>query len=185
MTPTPKPIGVVAVALYFAAVVLANWATAHWMPWHVWGLITTAGTWFIGATFVLRDVVQINYGRRIAYAVVAAALVVNFAMSRYVGDLEWITAGSACAFAVSETFDTEAFTRWRGSIGKRVLASGVASSIVDSLIFAVVALSPLTTGFVAWGDLWRVVVAQVLVKTAVCGIGAALTQRAYPAPVVA
>lgn len=133
-------------------------------------------------TFVLRDVVQVAFGRRASYILITGALLVDVIASKWIGDLAWITAGSALAFACSETIDAEVFTRWRSQIGRRVLASGVAASIVDSVVFCVVALSPLTTGFVAWGDLWRVVLAQLVAKAIVVTVGSAISARTLPAP---
>lgn len=176
--------GIAAAAAFVVAIALANYATAHYAPWHVVGLIITAGTWFAAATFVLRDVVQVAFGRAASYLLIAGALLVDVVASRWIGDLAWITAGSALAFACSETIDAEVFTRYRTQIGRRVFGSGILAAIADSLIFCVVALSPLTTGFVAWGDLWRVVVAQLVAKAIVVSVGSAISAKTLPAPAV-
>ena len=159
------------VAAFMLATGLANYLTANYAPltfdWlgQVW--IITWGTWMIAATFFLRDAVQVKHGRRTAYLAIAGALAVNVAMSLYYGDLFWITAGSALAFIVSETLDTEIFTRLRERLVARIAVSGIVAGTIDSAVFAVVGLSPLTTGIVPWQYLWTTIVAQVVVK---CGV---------------
>lgn len=157
--------GYVCAAAYLLCIVAANWATAQYAPWFVAGVAITAGTWFIGPAFVLRDLVQLAFNRRFAYVVCALALVCNFLMSRYYADLAWITFASACAFSISTVIDTETFSRLRARLPERVAVSGIGAGLLDSIVFVVVGLSPLTTGIVAWGDVWRVVVAQVIVKS--------------------
>lgn len=158
------------IAAYLAAIVIANIVTATKVPiqfdWLGQHWVVTWGTFLIGATFFLRDAVQTAYGRGVAYASIGVALAVNAAMSLHYDNLGWIVAASCLAFAVSETLDTETFTRMKGRLGKRVAVSGVAGGTIDSVIFAVVGLSPLTTGIVPWEFLWTTVVAQVVVKSA-------------------
>lgn len=180
-----KVAGSAAAAAFVVCIALANYTTAHYAPWHVVGLIITAGTWFAAATFILRDVAQVAFGRVASYALIGAALAVDVIASKWIGDLAWITAASALAFACSETIDAEVFTRYRSDIGRRMFGSGVLAAIADSLIFCIVGLSPLTTGFVAWGDLWRVVLAQLVAKAIIVTIGSAISARALPVPAVA
>lgn len=177
--------GLIAATAFIVCIALANYATATYQPWHVAGLIITAGTWFAAATFILRDVVQVAFGRRSTYALIVAALIVDLIYSRTNGDLYWVTLGSVGAFACSESLDSIVFTRYRTKILQRVLASGVCASIIDSFVFCILALSPLTTGFVAWGDLWRVVLAQLVAKFIVVIVGSAISSRTLPQPVVA
>lgn len=163
--------GAAALGLYLSAIVAANVLTATQPPLiasllgQTW--VVTWGTFLAAATFFLRDAVQVTLGRAAAYLTVVAALLVTVALSHYYGDLAWVTAGSAIAFALSETLDTEVFTRLRGGIGKRVAVSGLLGGTLDSVVFALVGLSPLTTGIVPWEFLWTTVVAQVVVKCAV------------------
>lgn len=175
-------------ALYLAAIVAANVLTAtlaplqfDWLDQH-WAI--TWGTFFVAVTFFLRDAVQLEQGRRFAYGCIAVALLSTVILSRAYADLLWITAASAVAFAISETLDTEVFTRLRGSIAKRVAVSGVLGGTLDSLVFAVIGLSPLTTGIVPWPVLWTTVVAQVVIKSAV-NLLAAVPVARQPEPVTA
>lgn len=174
------------VLLYLAAIVAANVLTATQPPIEFDALgqhwVVTWGTFFIAATFVLRDAVQLAFGRSVAYATIAVALAVNVALSLHYGDLMWIVVGSAVAFAVSETLDTEVFTRMGGGVGRRVAVSGIVGGTVDSILFAVLALSPLTTGIVPWEFLWTTVVAQVVVKGAVSAAAAVPFGRVEPVP---
>lgn len=159
------------VLAFVASVALANYLTANYAPltfdWlgQVW--VITWGTWMIAATFFLRDAVQVKYGRSTAYTAIGLALAVNVAMSLVYDDLFWITVGSATAFVVSECLDTEIFTRLHERLAARIAISGIVAGTVDSAIFAVIGLSPLTTGIVPWEYLWTTIVAQVVVK---CGV---------------
>jgi queuosine precursor transporter len=155
------------VALFVAAIAAANVLTAELAP----VLVTidgttaavTAGTFAIGATFFLRDLVQYRHGLRVAWAAITAALLVNVALSALFDDLLAITLASAGAFLVSETIDTAIYTHAGGRLGPRILVSGLVSCPLDSAVFVVFGLSPLTTGIVPWSS----VVATVLVLTAV------------------
>lgn len=159
----------IAIGLYIAAIIIANVLTANQIPIEFQFLgqtwIVTWGTFFIAATFFLRDAVQVLMGRTAAYMAIAVALAANIVLSVHYDNLLWITIGSALAFATSETLDTEIFTRLRERLAARVAFSGVAGGTVDSIIFALVGLSPLTTGLVPWEFLWTTVVAQVVVKS--------------------
>lgn len=175
-----------AVLAFVAAVALANYLTANYAPltfdWlgQVW--IITWGTWMIAATFFLRDAVQVRYGRRTAYAAIGVALVVNVAMSVLYDDLLWVTIGSASAFIVSEALDTEIFTRLHDRLAARIAVSGIVAGTIDSAVFAVVGLSPLTTNIVPWQYLWTTIVAQVVVKTVVQLVAAVpVARRLEPA----
>jgi len=155
------------VSLYIASIVAANVLTAHTAPLILGAFIVTSGTWFIALTFPLRDAVQIHTTKAFSYVAIAVALGASALTSWRLGDTLWITGASALAFAVSETLDTEVFTRLRGNLPKRVLISGLVSVPADSILFAVVGLSPLGVGFVPYGNLWRVVVAQIVAKSIV------------------
>lgn len=154
-------------SLYIGSIVAANVLTAHTAPLVIGAFIVTAGTWFIAATFPLRDAVQLHTSRAWSYVAILTALGASALTSWRLGDTLAITGASALAFAVSETLDTEAFTRMRGSLARRVAFSGLVSVPADSILFAVVGLSPIGANFVAWADLWRVVVAQIVAKSVV------------------
>jgi uncharacterized PurR-regulated membrane protein YhhQ (DUF165 family) len=62
----------IAALLYVAAVATANVVTARTVPADIGPFLVTWGTWIVGATFVLRDLVQLQLGRRGAYAAIGA-----------------------------------------------------------------------------------------------------------------
>lgn len=170
------------VSLYVASIVAANVLTAHTAPLVIGTFIVTAGTWFIAATFPLRDAVQIHAGKRISYAAIAVALVASAIASRSLGDPLAITEASALAFAFSETLDTELFTRLRASLAKRVAFSGLVSGSADSVIFAFVGLSPIGAGFVPYDAIWKVIVAQIVAKGVVQVAVAPVARRVMLVP---
>jgi queuosine precursor transporter len=180
-----KILGVLAAAAFLACVALSNYAVATYAPWQVAGLVITAGTWFAAATFILRDVVQVAFGRWSTYGLIVGALVLDYAWSRHDGDLAWVTTGSVIAFACSETIDSEVFTRWRLDVLRRILASGIGASVVDSFVFVLIALSPLTTGLLGWGDVTRAIAGQIVAKLVVCTVGSAVSARVLPRQAVA
>lgn len=180
------------VPLYLAAIIAANIITAHEPPlvfeWLGQTWVVTWGTFLIAATFFLRDTVQLAFGRRVAYISIATALLVTVALSRSFDDLLWVTAASAIAFAVSETLDTEVFTRLRAELSTRIAVSGVAGGFIDSMLFAVIGLSPLTTNIVPWSALWTTVVAQVVIKclaNVLVAVPISKMARTEPGPAVA
>lgn len=156
------------ILLYLLALAGANIATANYAPILVDFLGTTVaityGTFFIGALFFLRDLVQIRHGVRAAYLTIAAALVLNLMLSFHYGDLFWITVASAAALAISETADTVAFTWFDGRLGPRVVFSGAFSTPLDSAVFVVLGLSPLTTGIIPWSAVVATITLQTLIK---------------------
>lgn len=156
------------ILLYLLALAGANVATAELTPIFTTFLgepvVITAGTFFIGALFFLRDAVQIKHGVKAAYAAIGAALLLNLALSMHYDDLFWITVASGLALLVSEVSDTVVFTRYHGRIGPRILASGAVSTPLDSILFVVVGLSPLTTGIVPWEAVFATILLQSLLK---------------------
>lgn len=158
------------VTLYLLALAGANVATAQLEPIMVsfmgQTVAITAGTFFIGALFFLRDAVQARYGIRTAYIAIAAALAINLVLSLHYENLAWITAASAAALLVSELADTVAYSRYQGAFGPRILISGAISTPIDSAIFVVIGLSPLTTGIIPWAAVPATIILQSLIKFA-------------------
>ena len=169
------------VAAYIATIALANVLTAELAPilWHVDDQVVaiTAGTFAIGATFFLRDLIQRQHGLRAAYLAIAAALTVNLALSLAYDDLLEITLASAAALAVSELADTGIYSAVRGNLGKRVLWSGLVSCPLDSAIFVILGLSPLTTGIIGWDAVALTIMAQVAIKVSLQIMAAVPTWR--------
>jgi uncharacterized PurR-regulated membrane protein YhhQ (DUF165 family) len=166
----------VMVILYLLAILLANVITASNDP-ILWGkLIIPAGSFLIGATFILRDLVQNTVGRRNTYLAIGAALLLSAVMSYIMGDSLWIVVASAAAFLVSETTDTEIYTRLRLPMSLRVLYSGVVGGLLDSMIFVLIAFSPIGAGILPWEVVGYAVAGQIVVKVAMQCAGALIVQ---------
>lgn len=169
-------------AAYIAAVIAANLLTAHYAPADIGPFLVTWGTWMIGATFILRDLLQRAHGRTVAYIAIATGLAASAATSRALEDPLWITAASAAAFAISETADTETYTRIRARLSTRIAASGAVAVPLDTIVFATIGLSPLTTGYVPWASMPNLILGQLLIKGALQAGAAAIARLTEPGP---
>jgi queuosine precursor transporter len=166
----------VLICLYLLAIALANVITANNDP-VMWGkLIIPAGSFLIGATFILRDLVQNAIGRKNTYMAIGAAMVLSAASSYALGDTLWITVASAATFLCSETADTEIYTRLKLPMSLKVLYSGVVGGVFDSVIFVIIGLSPLGAGFLPWSLVGYAIAGQIIVKLAMQFVGALIIQ---------
>lgn len=102
------------------------------------GLVATAGTYFAGLTFILRDALQDVAGKRWTLAVIAAGAILSFAVSA-----PFIALASAVAFGLSEIADLAVYTplRKRGYI-RAAIASNIAGALVDTVAFLTIAGFP-------------------------------------------
>ncbi|WP_102692136.1 VUT family protein [Rummeliibacillus pycnus] len=162
--------------LYLLAIVLANVITANFAPLILGIFIIPYGSFLIGATFILRDLVQNKYGKKKTYLFIGLALLLSAISSYLLGDTLWIVFASAVSFAVSETSDTEIYSRIKASISMRILYSGVVGGILDSTIFVIVGLSPLGAGFVPWDAVWMAILGQIIIKIVMQFLGVMVLQ---------
>lgn len=169
----------VIILLYLAAITAANVVTARFAPLEFGSFLVPAGSLFIGATFVLRDFVQNAVGRRNTYIAIAAAMALSAATSAMLGDTLWIVCASAVTFLVSETADTEIYTRLKMPMARRVLFSGLAGGSIDSVLFVVIGLSPLGAGFLPWEAVTSAIIGQLIVKLGMQAAGAAVIAAIY------
>ena len=149
-----KTPGVLAFIGYILSIVLANWMTVYFGLVPIgFGLVVTAGTFAAGAALILRDAVQVTFGK----AVSVLAIIVGAAVSYFVADPN-IAIASALAFFVSEFVDLLVFTplRTRRGLPIAVVISSVVSSPVDTVLFLYLAGFSLT---------WQAVAGQFIVKT--------------------
>lgn len=160
--------------LYLSSIIVANVVTAAYMPWQAGPFLIPYGTWLIGATFVLRDLIQRQYGRKVAYFMIVLALILSAVSSKLLGDTLAITLASAVSFLISESVDTEIFTRYKSSFLKKIMASGIVSSFLDSVIFILIGLSPLISGFLPWESVPNAVMGQFIVKSFMQVVGIAV-----------
>lgn len=160
----------VIITLYVLTVPLANWLISHvglqpapGAPHLVpvgFGLMAPSGVLVIGAAMVLRDAIQWRMGGWVA----GAAIFAGAAISLLSGAQAGLAFAAALAFLASELADAGTFTLFRRlGVGAAVLASGVAGSLVDSILFLLLAFGSLDflAGQVV-GKLWASLVAAGL-----------------------
>jgi uncharacterized PurR-regulated membrane protein YhhQ (DUF165 family) len=148
----------IAAAVGFIATILAaNYVTTEYGMVPVgFGLVATAGTYFAGLAFILRDTVQDTSGRRAVLALIAAGAALSYAISD-----PFIATASAVAFLLSEGADFAVYTplRKRGYI-RAAFASNLVGSVVDTIVFLTIAGFPLRQAFAG----------QLVGKMAVTGV---------------
>lgn len=165
--------------LYILAVVISNFLAAYFMPLELGVFLIPWGTFFIGLTFVFRDLVQLQLGRTKTYYVIAIALLISIAMSIFYGDMFFVTLASALSFLFSEVADTEIFTRFKVGFYKRIMASGIVGGIIDSAVFIVIGLSPIFTGILTWEQVPYAIAGQFIVKTLMQAIALAIIHYGF------
>lgn len=165
------------VIFYLICIVTANVVTASLAPFHFGIFIVPMGTFFIGATFVLRDLVQNKYGRKKTYGFIALALLLSAIVSASLGDTLLIVAASALSFLLSETADTEIYSRLKLPMAWRVFYSGIVGGILDSAVFVIIGLSPLGANILPWEAVPAAIIGQIIVKTILQLIGALILSQ--------
>lgn len=146
---------------FLVTILAANYVTTRYGMWPVGlGLTATAGTYFAGLSFVLRDAVQDLAGR----AAVVLLIVLGCGLS-YAVSASSIATASAAAFLVSEATDFAIYSplRKRGYL-RAAVASNAAGALLDTWLFLTVAGFPLASAFA--GQL----VGKLLVTLAVVGL---------------
>lgn len=138
------------IGIYLLSIVLANVITARFAPMELGLFIIPYGTLFIGLTLVMRDMVQNRYGRFKTYLLIVVALILSALSSYLLGDQLWVVFASTLSFIVSETADTEIYTRFKLPFVRRVLFSGVVAGFLDSALFVIIGIGPLGLKFVSW-----------------------------------
>lgn len=158
---------ILAIALYSAATMAANYTATWFLPLPVFGLVSVA-VFIFGLTFTLRDYVH-HAGRRAVYGMIGASAVLNVLAAFVLGVEPRIIAASFLAIILAEVADTEVYQRllarpWLA----RVTGSNAVSIPLDTLIFNGVAFA----GVFAPVLLLQIMVGEVIVKTAVGGLAA-------------
>ncbi|RDW17417.1 VUT family protein [Oceanobacillus chungangensis] len=161
---------------YLIAIILANVITAKFAPLQLGVFIIPYGSFLIGATFILRDLVQNKYGKKKTYLFIGLALILSAISSHLLGDTLWIVFASAVSFLVSETIDTEIYSRLKKPMLVRVLYSGTIGGILDSTLFVIIGLSPLGAGFVPWDAVWMAILGQIIIKVCMQFFGVLILQ---------
>lgn len=143
-------------ALYVGSIVLAAYLVAKYgvVPVGL-GLYAPAGAYVIGITMVVRDLTQDQLGPKWTYA----AILVGTGLAAAVSPA--VALASAIAFLGSETIDMLVYTplRVRGHVVPAILASNLVGTIVDSVLFLLIAFGSLE--FLA-GQVWAKLLSTAL-----------------------
>jgi queuosine precursor transporter len=157
--------------LYLAAIIAANIITAKFAPLTLGIFIIPWGSFLIGVTFILRDLTQNQIGKKKTYLVILLALILSGISSYLLGDGLHIVTASLIAFLISETTDTEIYSRLKLKLEYRVLYSGLVGGLLDSTVFVIVGLSPMGANFLPWGAIPAAILGQVIIKSTMQFIG--------------
>jgi uncharacterized PurR-regulated membrane protein YhhQ (DUF165 family) len=152
------------IIIYFLILAFANIVTARFAPMDLGLFLVPYGTLFIAASFFVRDFIQRKFGRLKTYYVIFSALIVSAITSYLLKDPLWVVIASAITFAISETTDTEIFSRLKTTFANRVLVSGLVGTFLDSTIFVIIGLSPIGAGFLSWQLVPMAILGQIIVK---------------------
>lgn len=156
---------------FIAAIAAANYATGRYglIPVGFW-LTATAGTYFAGITFVLRDAVHDLMGRYwvLALIVGGAALSVALADPR-------IALASGGAFLLSELADLTVYGPLRsGGYIRAAVASNIVGALTDTVVFLALAGFPIMGALP--GQMLAKLAVTILVVTAVGAMRAVLRE---------
>jgi uncharacterized PurR-regulated membrane protein YhhQ (DUF165 family) len=105
---------------------------------------------------------------------IVLGLLLSAVSSYLLGDTLWIVFASVISFIVSESTDTEIYTRLKLSLASRVLYSGLVGGLLDSGIFVIVGLSPIGANYIAWNLIGFAILGQVIFKTIMELLGAGI-----------
>jgi uncharacterized PurR-regulated membrane protein YhhQ (DUF165 family) len=131
--------GIAAATGLLACILAANYVTSLYGMIPVgFGLMATAGTYFAGASFLLRDSLQDAFGKRATLAVILVGALVSFLVAD-----SFIALASAVAFGLSELADLAVYTplRKRGYI-RAAVTSNIVGSLIDTVVFLSIAGFP-------------------------------------------
>jgi hypothetical protein len=148
------------VLAYIATIFAANWAIQTFGIVPVgFGLLAPAGVYFVGLAFPLRDGIQRTMGRRWSIAAILAGTVLSYAVSPR------FAIASGVTFLVSETCDMLVYTPLSKRFTLAVVASSLASLVVDSILFLTLAFGSLAflPGQVV-GKAWMTLLAVLIIQ---------------------
>lgn len=163
--------------IYLVTIIFSNIITASLNPIPFLGLLIPWGTVFVGATFIFRDLCQEKYGRKNIYILIGLAMLLSGIGSLILGDGLSIVFASCVAFLISESCDTEIYTRLKLPMHLRVLYSGIVGGIFDSVIFVILGLSPIGSGMLPWVAVPYAIAGQLVFKTLMQFIGCGIIKR--------
>ena len=135
-------IALAAASAFIACILAANYVTTRYGMVPVgFGLTATAGTYFAGVSFVIRDAIQDLAGRWAALGLIVVGALLSYLISD-----PFIALASGVAFVVSETADLAIYTplRERGYV-RAAVTSNVAGAVVDTFLFLTLQLAAMHT----------------------------------------
>lgn len=163
----------VAAAAFLGCILAANYVTARYGFLPVgFGVTATAGTYFAGLAFVLRDSLQDIAGKRGVVVTIVLGAVLSYWVST-----PFIAAASGLAFLVSETLDLAVYSplRERGYL-RAAVASNIVGAIADTFLFLWVA------GFPVWSNVPGQLIGKLTITLAVIAlVGLVRARRAVTA----
>jgi uncharacterized PurR-regulated membrane protein YhhQ (DUF165 family) len=154
-----------AIAVYAAAMTLANLSIATFGPW-----VSPINAFvLIGLDLALRDWLHVRLKLWQMGALIASTGVLTFALNPAAGQ---IAVASAVAFTAAALVDWGTFARLRGSWMLRANGSNVAGAAVDSIVFPTLAFGVLMPHIVAMqfvakvagGALWAWLIKKVAAR---------------------
>jgi Uncharacterized conserved protein len=157
-------------AAFLACIVLANYATSTYGLIPVgFGLVATAGTFFAGATFVLRDAVDDLWGRLAVVGLILIGAALSFLLAA-----PFIALASSCAFLLSELADLAIYEplRKRGGYIRAAVASNTVGALLDTVVFLGIAGFPIAPALP--GQMFAKMLVTAVVVAAVWGTRALL-----------
>lgn len=170
----------VRVFLYIGAILAANFLSTYFAPVKIGPFLISLGTFTIAFSFIFRDLVQNKFGRVKTYVFIFLALVLSAITAKALGDPLAVVYASAAAFLISETTDTEIYTRLKLPMHWRVWWSGVVGGCLDSVVFVVLGLGPWGMNFLSWQVIPMAILGQALFKVVMQGIGAFIISIVKP-----
>ena len=157
--------------IYLFTIMFSNIITASFAPLNLLGLIVPWGSVFIGLTFILRDLCQDKYGRKKIYGLIILAMILSGIGSVILGDGLSVVFASCVSFLISESTDTEIYTRLKLPMHLRVMYSGIVGGFLDSVIFVILGLSPIGAGMLPWSLVPSAIIGQIVFKVVMQFIG--------------
>jgi hypothetical protein len=163
-------------AAFLACILAANYVTTEYGMVPVgFGLMATAGTYFAGLTFVLRDSLQDLAGKWIVIALIILGAGLSFAISA-----PFIALASGVAFLVAELADLAVYTplRRKGYV-RAATTSNIVGAFIDTVLFLWIAGFPITDALA--GQMVGKLAVTLVVVLAVIGVRGAVSRESVRA----
>ena len=148
-----------AIAIYAAAMTVANLSIAHFGPW----VSPINAFLLIGLDLALRDWLHVRLRAGQMLALIGASGVLTYALNP---SAQHIVIASAAAFTLAALVDWQAFSRLHGSWLRRSLSSNVAGAIVDTAVFSALAFVLLSPAPKPWEVVAQIAALQLAAKVA-------------------